>query len=270
MTEGAKTDILFLGDIHGRPYWKNIIEWEQPDKVVFLGDYVTTHDEISVTQQIRNLKDILDYKDSDSGNVIMLRGHHDLDALAYDWAKCYPSAEWLWPRMGLGTILGNRFLESTQWCYVFENNGEKWVASHAGISMPWLLEIVNSDENIKFQSLKDINKYAPTPLFGFNGDRYDMCGTSPQQSLTWIRPRTLLKHAIPHWNQIVAHTPTETIPVLGHSEFGKDIWFCDSMAIPAYLTLDTTGVFHAKRYAGEGNRFIEEFERRSIDSIFED
>ena len=188
MTEGAKTDILFLGDIHDRPYWKNIIEWEQPDKVVFLGDYVTTHDEISVTQQIRNLKDILDYKDSDSENVIMLRGNHDLDALGYDWAKCYPSAEWLWPRMGLGTTLGNRFLDSTQWCYVFENNGEKWVASDAGISMPWLLELVNSDENIKFQSLKDINKYAPNPLFGFNDDRYEMSGISPQQSLTWIRP----------------------------------------------------------------------------------
>ena len=100
--------------------------------------------------------------------------------------------------------------------------------------------------------------------------RLPCLGSMVIQSLTLIRTRTLLKHAMPHWNQIVAHTPTETIPVLGHSEFGKDIWFCDSMAIPAYLTLDTTGVFHAKRYAGEGNRFIEEFERRSIDSIFED
>lgn len=270
MTEGAKTDILFLGDTHGRRYWKYIVETELPNKVVFLGDYVTTHDEISVAQQIRNLKEILDYKDINPGNVILLRGNHDLDALAYPWAKCSPSAEWLQPRTSVGAPLGDRLLESTQWCYVFENNGEKWVASHAGISMPWLLEIVNSDENIKFQSLKDINKYAPTPLFGFNGDGYDLCGTSPQQSLTWIRPRTLLQHAIPHWNQIVAHTPTETIPVLGHSESGKDIWFCDSMAIPAYLTLDTTGVFHTKKYAGEGNRFIEEFERRSIDSIFED
>ena len=86
MTEGAKTDILFLGDTHGRRYWKYIVETELPSKVVFLGDYVTTHDEISVAQQIRNLKEILDYKDINPGNVLLLRRNHDLDALAYPWA----------------------------------------------------------------------------------------------------------------------------------------------------------------------------------------
>ena len=55
--------ILVLGDIHGRTLWKNIVDLEQPDLTIFLGDYVSTHDH-SVTEQmqIENLEDILQYK----------------------------------------------------------------------------------------------------------------------------------------------------------------------------------------------------------------
>ena len=35
---------LVLGDIHGKTIWKDIIKKENPDKVIFLGDYVTTHE----------------------------------------------------------------------------------------------------------------------------------------------------------------------------------------------------------------------------------
>ena len=35
--------ILVLGDIHGRTIWKDIIDTENPDLIIFLGDYVTTH-----------------------------------------------------------------------------------------------------------------------------------------------------------------------------------------------------------------------------------
>lgn len=38
--------ILILGDIHGRTIWKQIIENENPDKIIFLGDYVSTHEDI--------------------------------------------------------------------------------------------------------------------------------------------------------------------------------------------------------------------------------
>ena len=38
---------LVIGDIHGRTIWKNIIEEENPDKIIFLGDYVSTHEDIS-------------------------------------------------------------------------------------------------------------------------------------------------------------------------------------------------------------------------------
>ena len=67
---------LVLGDIHGKTIWKDIIKKENPDKVIFLGDYVTTHEGISSEAQIANLEEILDYKEANSSKVILLRGNH--------------------------------------------------------------------------------------------------------------------------------------------------------------------------------------------------
>ena len=70
---------LVLGDIHGRTIWKDIIKKENPDKVIFLGDYVTTHEGISSEQQISNLEEILTYKEENSDKVILLRGNHKIN-----------------------------------------------------------------------------------------------------------------------------------------------------------------------------------------------
>ena len=71
--------ILVLGDIHGRLIWKDIIEKENPDRVIFLGDYVSTHEDISSTQQINNLVDILTYKENNQDKVVLLRGNHKIN-----------------------------------------------------------------------------------------------------------------------------------------------------------------------------------------------
>lgn len=70
---------LVLGDIHGRTIWKDIIEKENPDRVIFLGDYVSTHEGISSDQQIEELYAILDYKDNNPDKVILLRGNHKIN-----------------------------------------------------------------------------------------------------------------------------------------------------------------------------------------------
>ena len=70
--------ILVLGDIHGRTCWADIIKKENPDKVIFLGDYVSTHEDISEGQQCSNLEDILNYKEANPDKVILLRGNHKI------------------------------------------------------------------------------------------------------------------------------------------------------------------------------------------------
>ena len=80
--------ILVMGDIHGRPFWKDIIELETPDKVIFLGDYVSTHEDYTGEEQFNNLVDIMDAKEHWKDRMIMLRGNHDLQHLGYPWAEC--------------------------------------------------------------------------------------------------------------------------------------------------------------------------------------
>lgn len=70
--------ILVLGDTHGRTIWKFIIDKEAPDKVVFLGDYVTTHEGISAGIQLNNLEDILTFKEDFPDKIILLRGNHKI------------------------------------------------------------------------------------------------------------------------------------------------------------------------------------------------
>lgn len=68
--------IIILPDIHGRVWWKDILDKEHYDLVVFLGDYVSTHQDITGEAQINNLKNILDFKESNPDKVILLRGNH--------------------------------------------------------------------------------------------------------------------------------------------------------------------------------------------------
>jgi len=35
---------IFIGDIHGQDTWKKIVESENPDRVVFIGDYFDSFD----------------------------------------------------------------------------------------------------------------------------------------------------------------------------------------------------------------------------------
>ena len=67
---------IFLGDTHGRSLWKDIVAKETPDRVVFIGDYFDSFDIGSAEQQF-NFKEIIEFKESNQCEVIMLIGNHD-------------------------------------------------------------------------------------------------------------------------------------------------------------------------------------------------
>ena len=174
---------LVIGDIHGKTIWKDIIKKENPDKVIFLGDYVTTHDDISSEKQIANLEEILDYKEANSSKVILLRGNHDIQHLGYYWAECSGLDRTVLEYMSEETFK-ERFLSLTQWIYIDKEINT--IFSHAGISRVWM-ESVNCD-------IEDLNTLIPSELFGFTPDSlFDCYGDSVNQPPTWIRPRALCK-----------------------------------------------------------------------------
>lgn len=244
--------ILILGDIHGRPIWKDIIQKEQPRIVVFLGDYCTTHDDISPEDQLQNLLEILDMKEGDwdwgpfvgansySGpdEVIMLRGNHDLQCLGYPWTRGWSGYE----KYVNDNFPRERFLKNTQWVYEFnvkkDGLNKRYVCSHAGISEEWLKMIEYTG------TITGINKLEPGERFGFTG--YHPTGDDPMQSLTWIRPTALLR-SFAHPYQIVGHTPVSELTRLRTEDGEVDIWLCDALGVNGYLVLEDNE-FKDKKY----------------------
>ena len=222
--------VLVLGDIHGRSLWKEIIEKENTDKVVFLGDYVSSHEGITAEQQLRNLDEILEYKEENPEKVILLRGNHDICELGYYWAECYPNEPEVRQVMSVDP-LKSRFLSNTQWIYIDEKL--KIIFSHAGISQVWMKE-----NNIN--DVYDINNLSPSQIFGFTPDNpYDNSGYSKTQPPTWIRPSILCQCNITEWDQIVGHTPVFKIVNIKETvENRRNIWLCDALSIKQYLIIN--------------------------------
>ena len=222
--------ILVIGDTHGRTIWKYIIDKEAPDKVIFLGDYVTSHEGISAEIQLNNLEDILTFKEDFPDKIILLRGNHDNQCLGYYWAECYPNEPKVRAVMSVDP-LKSRFLSNTQWIYIDEKL--KIIFSHAGISQVWM-------DNSNIESVYDINKLTPSEIFGFTPDNlYDQSGYSKTQPPTWIRPSILCQCNITEWNQVIGHTPVKNRIYHTHDTVGeKEIWFCDALGVNQYLVID--------------------------------
>ena len=233
---------LVLGDIHGKTIWKDIIKKENPDKVIFLGDYVTTHDDISSEKQIVNLEEILDYKEANSSKVILLRGNHDIQHLGYYWAECSGLDRTVLEYMSEETFK-ERFLSLTQWVYIDKELNT--IFSHAGVSRVWM-ESVNCD-------IEDLNTLIPSELFGFTPDSlFDCYGDSVTQPPTWIRPRALCKCNISGYDQVVGHTPVThgIVNMRKATKENRNIWLCDALGLSKYLLIEN-GTFIPSGYEGQ-------------------
>ena len=231
---------LVFGDIHGRLIWEDIIKKEKDiNKIVFLGDYVTTHESISDEQQLFNFENILTYKEDNPEKVILLRGNHDL--WKFSWGDCTPRpSSWLKKKLLFNF---NQFSRLSQWVYIQDNI----IFSHAGVSQVWL-----DNNNLK---LEDINKQEWSEIFGFTPNRYsDYYGESPTQPPTWIRPQILLYCGIPGYNQIVGHTPCiSKIFSAKFTEFDRDLWLCDALEKRYYLIINS-GIFTPTIYEQDDNK----------------
>lgn len=223
---------IVLGDIHGRTCWKEILEKEQPDKVVCLGDYVSTHEGISSEQQIDNLLEIISLKEKEPEKFVLLRGNHDIQHLGYHWAECSGLDRGVLRFMYRPEFV-QRFLSATQWLYETSAGNQKILCSHAGVSEVWM-------ENHGVNEVAAINDMEPSESFGFTpGSWSDYDGDSVTQPLTWIRPISLRKSAVKGYTQIVGHTPLRPEkPVSIESQNGDTIWLCDTLATKGYLVIE--------------------------------
>lgn len=234
---------IICGDVHGRKSWRNIINKEDSDtsKIIFVGDYFDTHDNVSAQQQIENFKDIIAFKKSNPDKVILLTGNHDIQYIR-GWKEHYSGYQTIYA-IDIQELLESALKDNLlQMCYV-QNN---FLFSHAGVTKTWCQNYDIDLNNIE-QSINDLFKYKPHS-FGFStnvGDNLSMTGNDITQSPIWVRPASLIKDKIDGFIQIVGHTVVNNIDVSKVSQF--NVILIDALGTSEEYLIINNGVAAARK-----------------------
>lgn len=206
---------VVIGDVHGRSLWKLIVNQENPDRVIFIGDYFDSFD-ISGVEQIQNFKEIVKYKTTSGKEVIILVGNHDhhyYPEIGYTGTSGYQKG--IAPNI-TQVIDENR--QHLQIAYSFD----EFLFTHAGVSPTFMDGEFGEEgwvEDNVVELLNDLFKYKPKS-FDFNGT--DPYGDNTYQTPIWIRPKSLMAVNKKHdkglkkkYIQIVGHTQVKKLDLVG-------------------------------------------------------
>jgi len=228
---------IILGDTHGRSNWKLAIHQEQPDRIIFIGDYFDSFD-IPGVEQIHNFKEIIQYKENNPQiEVALLIGNHDhhyFPEIGYTGTSGYQS--------GIAPSITQVIDENRHHLQMAYGFGD-YLFTHAGVSPIYMDQVFGSDGWSKESIVVDLNelfKYKPK-AFGFNG--FDGYGDNTTQTPIWIRPGSLMSANKKHdkglkkdYIQIVGHTQMKQLDLKGSDKFtGGRYYFID--------TMDTSGEY---------------------------
>lgn len=196
---------IILGDTHGRAYWTQVLEKEQTwDRVIFIGDYFDTHEDILPIEQLNNFENICRFKrENKQGEIILLIGNHDYHY--FPGIEEYGVSGYQ-PRMRTsfeGALSENNKL--LQMCFVDEYDT---VYTHAGLTKTFVKNHIGSFSE---KVINDVWKYKPRT---FNFYLWDSsgCGDNINQSCIWVRPQSLYQDSINKY-QVVGHTSVKNIVV---------------------------------------------------------
>jgi predicted phosphodiesterase len=237
---------LIIPDVHGKDTWKQMIDKENPDRVIFLGDYFDSY-HIPGLDQIHNFKEIIEYKETSFTNdgkedqhktdVIMLIGNHDahyFPEIGYNGTSGYQG--------GLAPNITHVVNDNRNHLQMVYRMGE-FLFTHAGVSNVFMDQVFGKDGwdiDIIDEELNELFKYKPK-AFEFNG--FDPYGDNKEQTPIWIRPRSLMAVNKNHplkkkYIQIVGHTSVKHIDFEGKGT-GNRYYFVDTLdnLNPEYLTI---------------------------------
>lgn len=224
--------ILALGDIHGNPIWKKIVEKEKFDKVVFIGDYFDSLD-FTPAQQIDNFKDIIAFKDRDPDKIHILIGNHDYHYLNDVWDR-YSGYNHKFAFTYRHLLESN--IDKMQMCFLID----KYLFTHAGVSNTWLKEMKRIykqvDKRLPIDKyINELFKISRSAFLFQMGDNFSNTGDDITQSPIWIRPRSLMQSRVPKYTHIVGHT--QLIQMLKKPV--KNIFLIDALnTTKEYLLID--------------------------------
>ena len=245
---------LILGDTHGTSFWKLITNIEQPDRVVFIGDYFDSFD-IKLGEQLNNFLDIIEYKKTGNADVICLIGNHD----HHYFPEIGDTGTSGYQHIGsfqIGPVLdANR--EHLQIAYAFDD----FLFTHAGVSVKFMDSVFGvggwTVDTIVDQ-LNELFKHKPNTFsFGMavsmkKMSYIDPTGDNEEQSPIWIRIRSLMRankdtELKNTFKQVVGHTQVRKIDLNGYEKaFGNRYFMIDALNTSGEYIIIEDGVIHVK------------------------
>jgi len=236
---------IVLGDTHGRPFWKQIIEREKDfDRIIFIGDYFDSR-EYTPDEQIENFVDIIRYKNSASrAEVILLIGNHD-----YHYFK----------EIGDQGVTGyqptayekiEKVIEENRMHLQMAYKMGKFLFTHAGVSKVFM-DASFGKENWKTDDIAgDLNKLFLTKPNAFRFNGVEPTGNDVYQTPIWIRIESLLlanKGNLEHeLVQVFGHTKFHTISTVGKITMGK-YQLIDCLGTSGeYMIIENDSIFYRK------------------------
>lgn len=233
---------VVIGDIHGRREWKDIVAENGTDGVryVFLGDYLDSHDDISIEQQCENFFEIAEFKRSNPDNVVLLIGNHDLHYYNAGW-NCSQFSTLTYSKVH---ELMKEMVDGHEIELAVIDIEAKIIIIHAGLSRVWLKDhygVETVDENT-LQSFRIADF-----IFQAKSFFVDPYGYDDYQSPAWIRPQSLVSCAVDGFTQIVGHTGTNSGKITEYMDeaSGNLFVFCDCMP-NQYVEIGEDGVIRHK------------------------
>lgn len=232
---------VFIGDVHGSDRWKSVVSKERDaDRFVFVGDYFDSFD-IPGLIQMHNFKEIMEFKENSSVEVVTLIGNHDyhyFPEIGSNGTSGYQVR--LAPAISM-LIQENR--QNLQLAYSFDNV----LCTHAGVSEVFLDQVLGYkvwNVNKIVENLNELFEYKPKS-FEFNG--FEPTGDNQSQTPLWIRPRSLViasKNIRKNFYQVVGHTELRYMDIEStHKWAGGKYFFIDTLNTSGEYLILEDGVF---------------------------
>ena len=217
-------DIIVIGDVHGSTLWQEIVKKHSNCRYVFLGDYCDPYKDIANEDVLENFKRIIEFKQENPEEVILLLGNHDIHYLVDDAPM--GSRFSLELMMDIEELLVG-YADSFQCVFSYD----EMLFTHAGVSLPWFEEQFCGDiyGNIAEQLTRRADD---TSLYDCGKARG---GEHTYGGIFWA-DKEELNNLPPHVIQIVGHTRVPEITC--HQEVDSAVYFCDCLWQGKYLLIE--------------------------------
>jgi predicted MPP superfamily phosphohydrolase len=217
---------IIFGDIHGLPYWQQIVAENSLSNFVFLGDYLDPYLDIPFENLIENLQLIIGIKKERPQNVILLFGNHDLhyitDEITTSTRYNYENEE----------KIKDVFVKNIS-LFQYAHQRGNIIFTHAGITNEWFIKDFKGDINKNIaEQLNNSDLKQRAALFQISGYRG---GSDKHGGIFWADIIEVCDDPLKNFIQIVGHNKVEQILV--HKKNRGEVIFCDCLFNEKYLKI---------------------------------